>query len=182
MDAQQRSLRASKSTFAYKINRQRKEGVKGCARGSCEVIIKFTKGAKSRAGIREAIKYISREYKLELVDSDGITFKSKEDIDDIIHLIQMSADLPIELTKSLMLCPPRIAGISREDALESVRKTLTSMYPNNIFVMAYHKDTDNDHVHVVMNMDSNEGKRLKIKGKDYKEMRSKFAEHLIEYG
>ncbi len=56
------------------------------------------------------------------------------------------------------------------------------MYPHNYFVLAYHKNTKNDHVHVVMNMDGNDGKRLQIKGKDFKEMRIRFAENLIEYG
>ncbi len=41
----------------------------------------------------------------------------------------MNADLPeeygVELTKSLVFSPPRVAGISQEDAMESVRKTLT---------------------------------------------------------
>ena len=185
-----KSERASKSAFAYKINQKRSSNTKGKVRGekkgSREVIIKFTKGAKSRAGIRNAIKYISRDYKLELYDADGLYQRSKEDIEDTIMRMQMNASIPkkegIELTKSLMFSPPRIAGISKEDALESVRKTLTSMYPDSYFVMGYHKDTDNDHIHVVINMDTSEGKRLQIKGKDFKEMRIKFAENLTEYG
>lgn len=185
-----KSERASKSAFAYKINQKRNSNTKSKARvdkkGSREVIIKFTKGAKSRAGIGKAIQYISRDYKLELYDADGIYQRSKDDIEDTIMRMQMNASLPkkegIELTKSLMFSPPRIAGISKEDASESVRKTLTSMYPNSYFVMGYHKDTDNDHIHVVINMDTSEGKRLQIKGKDFKEMRIKFAENLTEYG
>lgn len=185
-----KSERASKSAFAYKINQKRSSNTKGKVRGekkgSREVIIKFTKGAKSRAGIRNAIKYISRDYKLELYDADGLYQRSKEDIEDTIMRMQMNASIPkkegIELTKSLMFSPPRIAGISKEDALKSVRKTLTSMYPDSYFVMGYHKDTDNDHIHVVINMDTSEGKRLQIKGKDFKEMRIKFAENLTEYG
>ena len=155
-----KSERASKSAFAYKINQKRKSNTKSKTRsekrGSREVIIKFTKGAKSRTGIRNAIKYISRDYKLELYDADGLFQRSKEDIEDTIWRMQMNASLPkkegIELTKSLMFSPPRIAVISQEDALESVRKTLTSMYPDSYFVMGYHKDTDNDHIHVVINM------------------------------
>lgn len=181
-----KSLGASKSAFAYKINQKRKSNTNSKKKGSREVIIKFTKGAKSRAGIRKAIQYISRDYKLELYDADGLYQRSKEDIEDTIWRMQMNANIPkkegIELTKSLMFSPPRIAGISKEDALESVRKTLTSMYPDSYFVMGYHKDTDNDHIHVVMTMDTSEGKRLQIKGKDFKEMRIKFAENLIAYG
>lgn len=185
-----KSERASKSAFAYKINKKRNSNTKSKARsekrGSREVIIKFTKGAKSKVGIGKAIQYISRDYKLELYDADGLYQRSKEDIEDTIVRMQMNASLPkkegIELTKSLMFSPPRIAGISKEDALESVRKTLTSMYPNSYFVMGYHKDTDNDHIHVVMNMDTSEGKRLQIKGKDFKEMRIRFAKNLIAYG
>ncbi|WP_017443570.1 MobP1 family relaxase [Rickettsia gravesii] len=180
------SFKSRKSTFTYKINQKRKGNTSSGKKGSREVIIKFTEGAKSRAGIREAIKYISRKYELALYDSDGIDQRSKEDIEGTILRMQMNADLPeeygVELTKSLVFSPPRIAGIAQEDAIESIRRTLTSMYPNNYFVLAYHKNTKNDHVHVVMNMDSNDGKRLQIKGRDFKEMRIKFAENLISYG
>ena len=181
-----KSERASKSAFAYKINQKRKSNTSSGKKGSKEVIIKFTKGAKSRAGIREAIKYISGKYELGLYDADGIYQRSKEDIEDTILRMQMNVDLPeeygLELTKSLVFSPPRVAGISQEDAIALVRKTLTSMYPHNYFVLAYHKNTKNDHVHVVMNMDGNDGKRLQIKGRDFKEMRIKFAENLIAYG
>ncbi|WP_341763573.1 MobP1 family relaxase [Candidatus Tisiphia endosymbiont of Beris chalybata] len=183
---QKKSFKSRKSAFVHKINQKRKGNTSSGKKGSREVIIKFTEGAKSRAGIREAIKYISGKYALELYDSDGIYHRSKEDIEDTILRMQLNADLPeeygIELTKSLVFSPPRIAGISQEYAIESVGKTLTSMYPNNYFVLAYHKNTKNDHVHVVMNMDSNDGKRLQIKGRDFKEMRIKFAENLIVYG
>ena len=184
--SQKTTFKSRRSAFAHKINQKRKGNTSSDKKGSREVIIKFTEGAKSRAGIREAIKYISRKYELVLYDSDSIYQRSKEDIEGTILRMQMNVDLPdeygIELTKSLVFSPPKVAGISQEDAMESVCKTLTSMYPNNYFVLAYHQNTKNDHVHVVMNMDGNDGKRLQIKVKDFKEMRIKFANNLIAYG
>lgn len=48
--------------------------------------------------------------------------------------------------------------------------------------MAYHCDTKNDHIHVVMNVNKYNGERLQISGRDFKEMRQRFASNLIEYG
>ncbi len=54
-----KSERASKSAFAHKINKIRKGNTSSGKKASREVIIKFTEGAKSRAGIREAIKLLA---------------------------------------------------------------------------------------------------------------------------
>lgn len=178
---------ASESTFTHKINQIRKGNSSSVRKGSREVFVKFTKGAKSRVGIRNAIKYISRDYKLELLDSDGLKQSSKEDIEDTIRFMQMNADLPqrygVDLTKSLTFSPPKIAAVSKEDTLEAVRKTLTSMYPANYFVMAYHTDTKNPHVHVIINVNKSDGTRIRISGdKDYDEMKKRFANNLKDYG
>lgn len=182
-----RSKNASESTFAHKINQRRKGNTSSGRKGSREVFVKFTKGAKSRVGIRNAIKYISRDYKLELLDSDGFKQSSKEDIEDTIRFMQMHTSLPqkygVDLTKSLTFSPPKIAGVSKAHTLESVRKTLTSMYPDNYFVMAYHTDTKNPHVHVIINVNKSDGTRIRISGdKDYDEMKKRFANNLKDYG
>jgi hypothetical protein len=42
------------------------------------------------------------------------------------------------------------------------------MYPDNYFVMAYHTDTKNPHVHVIINVNKSDGTRIRISGdKDY---------------
>lgn len=116
-----RYRRRSNTTFSHKINQKRTGNTSSVIKGRREVIIKFTEGAKSRAGIREAIKYISRKYELALYDSDGIYQRNKEDIEDTIFRMQVNADLPsgygIELTKSLVFSPPKVAGISQDDAI-----------------------------------------------------------------
>lgn len=99
----------------------------------------------------------------------------------------MNADLPqrygVDLTKSLTFSPPKIAGVSKEHTLEAVRKTLTSMYPDNYFVMGYHTDTKNPHVHVIINVNKSDGTRIRISGdKDYDEMKKRFANNLKDYG
>lgn len=184
---EQKSSQASKSTFAYKVNKQRRAGGKASTGGSFsrEVVVKFTKGAKTKAGIKKAIEYISREYELELLDSNDISHIRPEDIEDAIKIMQMNVvwlKKEVELTKSLMFTTPKVAGVSREHALASVKQTLLGKYPDNYFVMAYHNDTENNHVHVVMNMNKSDGTRLNIKGRDFKEMRQIFASNLIEYG
>lgn len=99
----------------------------------------------------------------------------------------MNASLPqkdgVDLTKSLTFSPPKIAGVSKDDTLAAVRKTLTSMYPDNYFVMAYHTDTKTPHVHVIINVNKSDGTRIRISGdKDYNEMKKRFVNNLKDYG
>ncbi len=188
--SEKKSSRASKSAFAYKVNKQKKargDHSKGgtIILGSQEVIVKFTAGAKTKKGINKAIQYISRDCEIGLVDCNGITHKSKEDIEEVVKIIQENVILSekeVELTKSLTFSPPRVACVSREHALEAVKQAILEKYPDNYFVLGYHCDTKNDHIHVVMNVNKYNGERIQISGRDFKEMRQRFASNLIEYG
>ena len=81
-----RSERASKSAFAYKINSRLKSktqvkmsyGYGGIVPYSREVILKITGGARSKKGIKNAVNYISKDWQAEIVDSNGISYKTKK--------------------------------------------------------------------------------------------------------
>ena len=85
-----KSEKASKSAFAFKINSRLKSkeqpkmsyGYGGIVPYSREVILKITGGARHKKGIQNAIAYISKEWKEEIVDSYVTKYSTKEDIKD----------------------------------------------------------------------------------------------------
>lgn len=82
----------------------------------------------------------------------------------------------------MVFSAPRIADVKREDALEATAKVLKEKYPDNYFVMAYHDETKNSHVHVVLNIHKDDGKKIDIRKKDLRDLREGFCENLISYG
>jgi D-alanyl-D-alanine carboxypeptidase len=48
--------------------------------------------------------------------------------------------------------------------------------------MAYHNETKNSHVHVVLNIHQDTGERINIRKKDLRDLREGFAAALVEYG
>jgi len=184
-----RSEQASKSAFAFKINSRLKQKSKiSCY--SREVIVKITGGATSKKGIKNAIEYITKALQLELIDSEGIIYKSKEEIEivaktlqeNVVTEINVDPSKEVNLTHNMMFSAPKIAKVKKEDALEAVRAVLKEKYPDNYFVMAYHNETKNPHVHVVLNINNDKGQRIDIKNKVFHEIRETFCKNLIELG
>ena len=193
-----RNERASKSAFAYKINRKLKEkasskmsyGYGHAVPYSQEVIVKITGGARSKKGISGSIHYISKEGELELVDSNGIAYKTKEEVADAIGLLQEHTSVSTrnhnkkeqKLTQNIVFSSPCIAHVTKEDALKTVALTLKEKYSDNYFVMSYHNETKNSHVHVVLNIHNDIGTRINIRKKDLREIREGYCQHLVHLG
>lgn len=192
-----RSKRASRSAFAYKINRRVKEkaqnpklhGYGGTVPYSREVILKITGGARSKKGIKNGLQYISKDWQEEIIDSNGIRYKRKEEIEGAVSTLQgnvvrgMKSDGSAEkLTHNLIFSASIVAGVSKEDMVEAIVKTLKEKYPDNYFVCAYHDDTKKPHVHVVLNIHKDNGKKIDIKNKDFHEIRRDFCRQLVEQG
>lgn len=189
---------ASKSAFAFKINRklQQKEqtklsyGYKDVAPYSKEVIVKITGGARSKKGIRNAIEYISEEWQKEIVDSNGIKYKSQREIESAINMLQENITIfsqtdlkkELKLTQNMVFSAPKVASVNKEDALRATIKALTEKYPDNYFVAAYHDETDNPHVHVALNINKDNGDRIDIRKEDLRDIREGYCRCLTEYG
>ena len=83
-----RSERAAKSAFSYKINSnlklkaQESFGFSPKGHYSREVMVKITAGATHKKGIGNAIQYISKNWRTEITDSNGLKYSSKEEIKD----------------------------------------------------------------------------------------------------
>ena len=164
-------------------------GYGGIVPYSREVILKITGGARSKKGIQNAVAYISKDWQAEIVDSNGISYKTKEDIDDAVGLLQGNVvtsikpdSKPEKLTHNLVFSASIAAGVKREDMLQATIKTLKEKYPDNYFVCAYHDDTEKPHVHVVFNIHKDDGRKINIRNKDFHEIRREFCHKLVEQG
>lgn len=183
------SATASKSAFTFKINRKLRQARIGYGINtlySKEVVIKITGGAFSKKGIKNAVQYMSKDGQLELVDSEGNIY-SAEGIKDAINILQRNAikadqGRELKLTHNIVFSAPRIANVNKEDALKATIKALKKKYSDNYFVAAYHDETDNPHVHVVLNINKSNGDRIDIKKKDLRELRESYGQNLIDYG
>lgn len=193
-----RSERASKSAFAYKINQRLKGkeksklsyGYATKAPYSREVIVKITGGAQSKQGIKGAVYYMSHEGQLEIVDANGITYKGKEQVEDAVGLLQENAACQLnasqqkqgKLTHNMVFSASKMVGVKKEDMLKTAALTLKEKYPQNYFVMSYHDETKNPHVHVVLNIHKDTGERINIRKEDLRDIREGFCKNLITLG
>lgn len=156
-----------------------------------EVLVKITSNAKTFENLKNHIDYITREGNLELIDSEMMTFKGKDENKECLESYQnIGKPLPKEKdspktkreTYNIVLsmkdfkdCPP--------DKLKSAAfKTIKTLYPNNYFAMALHTDTDNPHCHICLKVSSDYYKRLDIKKADLSQIRQNFAKNLKELG
>lgn len=154
-----------------------------------EVLVKITSNSKSFEGLKKHIDYISRNGKLELIDSEMMIFKGNIENKDCLDNYQnLGNPIPVEKEiiktkretynivfsmKDFKNCPP-------EKLKSAAYKTIKTLYPNNYFVLALHTDTDNPHCHICLKVSNNYFKKLDIKKSDLFRMRENFASNLKE--
>lgn len=158
---------------------------------SKEVLVKITSNAKTFENLQQHIKYISRDGLIELLDSEMMTFKGKDENEECLESYQnIGKPLPKEKdilktkreTYNIVLsmkdfkeCPP--------NKLKSAAfKTIKTLYPNNYFALALHIDTDNPHCHICLKISNDYYKRLDLKKADLMQIRQCFAKNLKELG
>lgn len=190
-----RSERAAKNPLAHKARNggdAYQKGVKQriASKGaSREVMVKITGNAKTAKGIKNSINYISRDADLKLRDDEGREYEGGKDMSDAYdYMISPEDRLRIDddknpnISHNMMFNTNAVVGVSQEDMLDSVQSVIKEKYPDNRFIMAYHKDTDNPHVHVVLRIPDNSGVRINIRKADLRDLRSGFAHKLQEKG
>lgn len=174
-----RSEQASKSAFAFKINKANKGNGKGSQSirqlPSKEIMVKITGSATTAKGIKNTLDYISHDGELSLYDENGDEWKGEEGINELKESIVQSgikapdaknADEAAELKKqthNIVFSPPPSEKIGRDELINTVRDTLSEKYPNNAFVLAYHDNTDKPHVHAVLKISDKDGVRHDLK-------------------
>ncbi|MGL9751204.1 MAG: MobP1 family relaxase [Symbiopectobacterium sp.] len=158
---------------------------------SREVLVRITGSGRTPLVVKNEINYIAREGELTLRDSEGKEYFIKEreerkqsyafmtDWED--KLVYKDESAP-KLVHNIVFSALTVASISEADAFKTVETTLKEKYPDNRFVMAYHKDTDSHHVHVLLRIPDNYGKRINIRKQDLRELREKFYGQLQKMG
>ena len=72
----------------------------------------------------------------------------------------------------------RDKSIPEEKIKKAVKATLKKLYPDNMFVLAYHGDTDNPSLSCHFKIADNNGNRVNINLHDLQEIRTHFARYL----
>jgi hypothetical protein len=186
-----RSDQASKSAFAFKINKANKSSGKNSQSirqlPSKEIMVKITGSATTAKGIKNTLDYISHDGEISLYDENGDEWKGEEGINELKESIVQSgikapdaknADEAAKLKKqthNIVFSPPPSEKISREELIKTVRETLTEKYPNNAFVLAYHDNTDKPHVHAVLKISDKDGVRHDLKKEDLRQLRTNMS-------
>ncbi|PRP68473.1 hypothetical protein BUE93_21970 [Chromobacterium amazonense] len=198
-----RNTHAAISTFAYKIRRQISEASRKSnetqfrgylgQRFSTEVMVKITGGCKSRQQLKRKVDYDSREYTLPMMDEHGNLYEGEEEIKAAFeHLAKDGEAMPIlhgeqldeakKQTHNMMFSAPKSVCVPQEEMMESVRETLNKRYPNNTFLLAYHNDSGNPHVHALLKIPDASGKRIRMTKAELREIRTSFCDSLKRRG
>lgn len=186
--------RTAKLPLAHKLRNGGKDYAKKVqarinARGaSREVMVKITGSSKTKRGIKNSINYITREGEITLRDNDGKEYQLNSDsersdayqyLSDPEDRLMYKDEKAPNLVHNIVFSSPKIAGVSEKDALDSVEKLLKEKYPDNRFVLAYHTDKEHHpHVHALLRIPDNNGKRINIRKNDLRDMRDGFCKNL----
>lgn len=158
---------------------------------SREVLVRITGSGRTPRGVKNEINYIAREGELTLRDSEGKEYciQAREERHQSYAFMTDQEDKQghrdesaPKLVHNMVFSSPNVASVSEADAFKAVETTLKEKYPDNRFIMAYHKDTDSHHVHVLLRIPDNYGKRINIRKQDLRDLREKFAGQLQKMG
>lgn len=181
--------RASKSTFNYKKNNKNINA--NNSNRSKEVLVKITGNSKNMEGLKAHINYITRKGKLEIEIDENEIYKGKEDNEFVKDIFNegspiLSSNEIIGKEKRevmhIVFSMKEHETTPKDKLMIAVMKTVKEKYPNNISAFTYHGDTDNPHIHTILKVADNEGKRIDIRKKDLAEFRIKFAQELNKLG
>lgn len=164
----------------HSSNRQSKQN-------SNEVMIKITSKSKNLKSLKNHLDYISRNGEIPLEDEQGLTYFGKEEIRNLRDnfrdngvKIKRKGELKREVSQTINIVFSMRShkDVSEEKLKKSVHATLKKLYPDHMYSLAYHGDTDNPHCHVVLKVADELNNRLNLNLYDLQQMRNKFAHYL----
>lgn len=178
------------SKYGYKISEKHTYKPLGVseqlriAKGSKQAVIKITKYGKGIDGILAHMKYISRNYDLELEDQNGDKLSKPEELNELVDTWQ---DIYFDNRKNtrdtmhvVFSVPP---DSNRDDFNTLMREFLSEEYEGkNDYLFVQHNDTDHPHVHAVIVLRTIDGKKLNPRKEYLHYLRKDFAKKCREYG
>lgn len=170
-----------KSSYSYNASTKPKT-----LQNSNEVMVKITSSGKNLKAIKSHMDYISRNGEIQLEDEQGLVYKGREEVRELRDYlrdngvkIKKKNEVKREYRQTMnIVFSMRDKGISEDKIKKAVKATLRKLYPDNMFVLAYHGDTDNPHCHVILKIADNNGNRININLHDLQEIRTHFAKYL----
>lgn len=182
----------NKSTFNFKNkNKISNTQTNNNYKKSNEVIVKITGDSKNIESLKAHIDYISRNGDVEIFLNEQESFIGKDD-NELVRDIFRNEGTPFpkksETKKEKreayhIVFSMREHSTTPEDKLKkAVIETIKKKYPNNLAVFAFHKDTDNPHIHTVLKVTDTNGKRIDIRKQDLNDLRTTFAKELNSLG
>ena len=152
------------------------------SRGLPQAVVKISSYSHSAGAVASRLAYIGREGELEL---EGPTGKLLDEAELAQTVAVWDADTEPgrgrRFAMSALVSFP--AGVDQAQATEAARQFFREAFAeNHDYVFAAHTDTENFHVHVVVEMAGQDGKQLRIGPPALQAMRELFAEKAREAG
>ena len=188
-----RRERNSRKTYNVISSRNRSNAVSS-DNSSRQVMIKVTSSCHSYEHTAQHLNYISRNGKLEILDSDGNTFRGKEENLQALKFFNRGYKIPSNLELRNQEKRERretfnivfSMGSRRYATTKQIRvamiKTMQELYPDNKFMIAMHDDTDNPHCHIILKVVDDFGRRTALSRASLKTMRETYARELRSIG
>jgi hypothetical protein len=160
-----------------------------------EVMVKVSGGARSLGGVEAHFAYIGRHGELGVETDEGFRLAGKDfqkhfvpdwDLDLQAHRMQDGRSIrgtrrPPKLVHNVIFSMP--PGTAPAKVLQAVRKFAANEFAlKHRYAMVLHTDEAYPHVHLVVNVVSEQGERLNIRKQTLRDWRRKFAENLRELG
>ena len=147
-----------------------------------QAVFKISSYSHSGGAVLGRVQYITREGEVEAEGPNGERLGQAE----LAHIVDVwSREAAVgrgrRVAMSAFVSFP--ADEDKEQATEAARQFFRAAFAeNHDYVMAVHTDTNNFHVHVVVQMGGHDGKQLRIGRADLQDLRLLFAEKAHEQG
>ena len=152
------------------------------SRGLPQAVFKISSYSHSAGAVASRLEYIGRAGELELEGPTG-KLLDQAALEQTVAVWDGDTEpgRGRRFAMSAMVSFP--ADVDEEHATEAARQFFREAFAeNHDYVFAAHTDTENFHVHVVVEMAGQDGKQLRIGRDDIQELRELFAEKALEAG
>jgi hypothetical protein len=169
------------------------EQVARTVRRAPEVMVKVSGGGTSAKGVVAHFKYLNRRPEFEIETDSGEHLQGRGSVNELVEDWDLELDAaeaksgysgrpgrkPVKLVHNIVLSMP--AGTPAKGVLAASRAFAREQFAlKNRYAMVLHTDQPHPHVHVVVKVMGEQGRRLNIRKATLREWRLEFARHLRE--
>ncbi len=148
-----------------------------------QAVVKISSYSKGTATLKNHLRYISRDYELDLEDPTGNLVIDQEEAKEVVK--HWASDFEeknnYRISANIILSAP--PGSSRKNVKKAARDFAQKKFADNHdYLFVEHRDTDHPHCHLVVKLRGYDGKKIRFNKKDLFEMRKEFAKSLRDRG